>query len=509
MFHRLHDAKELSSIIRRTGAVAIFRCRLLAVFVALGCESVSPSPSDLDYSEVEPRDVREWTGGQSGRRADSVRLLPASFGPDDAGYRPDLLGIVPAAQAGKPEVATVAIDEDGSLDATWDSDGKRIDDLAQVEEKFLAAQYYTWGLETGLGAVGGGYLTSPADTRAILARYAANGALDPDFDGNGLLAIDISGGDNSAVALAVENNKMFVAMFSQTGGEQQFGFARVSWSTGALDNSCDGNGTFGTTFPGYDGAVPRGVAVEPSLSRFVIAGCVYDGVGGCDHPAIAIYAVDDCSLLYQEVVSDYDGEFHAVTYDASVANPVIFAAGNDYSDPADTHILVARFDRDGELEPGFGGDGVVTVDIASSTHEFALDVEFQSSRLYVAGTGHYGGQSRMQFTKHLATTGALDTNCSGDGIVNGVTFSGDGAAAFSAVHDGVNLYLHGTNYYGEAGDFESDHAVAAFTSNCSLDSGFDGNGLKLVDVAGVDEAGAVASVSLGGDIRLVGWGIDY
>lgn len=426
-------------------------------------------------------------------RGDAENASDAFPGADSIQTRPSI-------QAGYNELLTVGRVEQGWEDSAWGNNfGWAINDLSQQDEYLIDTVYNTSSGMAGLGSVGGGYATGSTDIKAIVARHDAAGILDSEFDGNGLLGIDIAGTDNTAVAVKQWNNKMFIVMRSQTNGEQQFGFARVSWETGENDNSCDDNGVFGTTFGGYDGAIPFDIAIEPSAARFVISGCVYDGAVACDHPAIAVYSVSECELLYQEVLSNYTGHLHAVTYDTSISSPKIYATGSDCSDPDDTHILVASFDRDGEPVDAFGMDGVVTTDIATSTHEYGRGIVYNASRVYVGGTGHYGGEARMQFARYMTSTGILDENCSADGIYNTTTFIGTGTNNFATLLNGTRLYLVGANQ-----NSGSDIAIVAYQTDCTIDGDFGDVGKQIVDVRTWDYPRAAALV--GDHLRIAGFG---
>lgn len=157
--------------------------------------------------------------------------------------------------------ALVRYNADGSLDPTFSGDGKVTtnitlsDDIAtgvaiQADGKIAAA---------GLAYNGG---------RFALARYNANGSLDPSFSGDGKLTTNFTRGSDLAWDLAIQSNgKLVAAGFANNGA--QFALARYN-TNGSLDATFSGDGKLTTNFTsGAD--VALGVAIQAD-GRIVAAG---------------------------------------------------------------------------------------------------------------------------------------------------------------------------------------------------------------------------------------------
>jgi uncharacterized delta-60 repeat protein len=172
-------------------------------------------------------------------------------------------------------------------------------------------------------------------------------------------------------------------------------------------------------------------------------------------------------------------------------------------------IVVARFDQQGHLDPGFGGDGVVELEteaaiagqgfvgVAAHGEEGAIVVFDERPRPEYEGQAVKPGGSVVLA---LAADGRPDPSFGEAGVVR----SDSSIEAFSALPDGT-LVLAG-NRWGEEvrrdGVRTSDLYAARLTPAGRYDPGFDGDGVAIVDFGGLDLAETVlstdGSVLLGG-----------
>ena len=114
-----------------------------------------------------------------------------------------------------------------------------------------------------------------------LARYDEDGTLDATFDGDGKVITRFTRDDDSSSDVAIQANGKIVAAGSAgyNGAISRFALARYRWN-GSLDSSFGGNGRVTTRFSkGFDFA--RGVAIQPN-GRIVAVGSTFGDIDGID-----------------------------------------------------------------------------------------------------------------------------------------------------------------------------------------------------------------------------------
>ena len=172
--------------------------------------------------------------------------------------------IVAAGQSGSgnfesADFALVRYNSDGSLDASFDGDGKVFTDLGNSydDAEDVAIQ------PDGKIVATGGYFS-----RLGVVRYNTNGSLDDSFDGDGI--VNNYGGSS----VAIQSNGKIVAGGSGGGNGRNFLLERLN-PNGSLDTSFGTGGIVTTTFD--DGSNPSshggvaGLAIQPD-GKIVAAG---------------------------------------------------------------------------------------------------------------------------------------------------------------------------------------------------------------------------------------------
>jgi uncharacterized delta-60 repeat protein len=270
------------------------------------------------------------------------------------------------------DFALARYNPDGSLDTTFDGDGKVTTDFGGTGDAHAVALQS----DGRIVAAGGG----PGDF--ALARYNADGSLDTSLDGDGKVTTDFGGSNDSAYDMVIQGDGKIVAV-----GYPDFAMARYN-SDGSLDTSFDGDGKVTTDFgSGFGWA--EGVAVQAD-GKIVVAGFAvltetgdwgvarYNGDGSLDT------AFDGDG----KVTTDFDaGNDHAYDVAVQVDGKIVVAgcAGRMCEDDND-HVGLARYNPNGSLDATFGGgDGKVTTDFSAGTnwaHAVALQTD---GRIVVAG----------------------------------------------------------------------------------------------------------------------------
>jgi uncharacterized delta-60 repeat protein len=158
-------------------------------------------------------------------------------------------------------------DAAGALDPTFGSAG--------IAQSLLALQVYTMLRQPDGKLVVAGYLTVGGTDRVALARFDANGALDPTFGSGGMVTTAIGSGNAAAKGVIVEpDGNLVIAGHAVVGGDRDVLVARYD-ANGTLDPTF-GTGGIVTTPVGssYDQAE---ALVRQSDRRLVVAGVFTNG----------------------------------------------------------------------------------------------------------------------------------------------------------------------------------------------------------------------------------------
>jgi uncharacterized delta-60 repeat protein len=145
----------------------------------------------------------------------------------------------------------------GALDTTFGGDGKVTTNfIAGPDVAFGVARQ----ADGKLVVVGGAGLGDD-DPQFGLARYNLDGSLDTTFDGDGKVTTDFTGGDDDAYSVALQSDGKIVAAGQSGGHNPKFALARYD-TDGSLDTTFSGDGKRTTDFTdGYDSVYT--VLVQP------------------------------------------------------------------------------------------------------------------------------------------------------------------------------------------------------------------------------------------------------
>ncbi|MGC2237624.1 MAG: hypothetical protein WA584_15785 [Pyrinomonadaceae bacterium] len=413
--------------------------------------------------------------------------------------------IVAAGYAGTGSGTVIVIiryNTDGSLDTSFDEDGK-------VITAFFAFNDYAYGVaiqtDGKIVATGFSRTGSIAQFDSIIVRYNSDGSLDANFDGDGKLLVDIGVDISSAVAVAVQaDGKIIAAGNSYNDSQSNFTLARYN-SDGSLDATFDGDGIVITSFDNSF-SYAASVAIQAD-GKIVAAG--YSANGSPDF-AVARYNQDG------SLDTTFDG-------DGKVTTPVLNS--NDYGNAvkiqSDGKIIVGgysdssmgydvgsmvRYNTDGSLDTSFDGDGKLTTISPFAYTVNALEIQ-ADGKIIAAGSANVTGSNKDFAVLRFNTNGSPDTSFDGDGKATAAFFnSNDIAYAVAIQPDGRIVaagYTADTNF--------SYYALARFNSNGSTDTSFDGDG-KVITFIGpqiLGSGGSASALAIQPDGRIVAAGGSY
>lgn len=334
------------------------------------------------------------------------------------------------------------LDEDGTLDTDWGSDGLVSYDHTTPNIDAGAVGIAVAG-DSSVFAISN--WSDGSDSQGELLKYLDSGALDTGFDTDGVIATN-GPGNNAQQAVFTENGNGYVVVGTNSNG-----------TDGVIDRYAR---TTGAAVDGY--AFPAGTAIRGMLKlaqgQYLVA--LRDGLGdnylslvdidlqtANTQPQTVIDPANGQSAVFglttsggAYFVSGRSGGFAAVAkYDNSLvldtnfgiggvltlnpgdwldgsAEQLVAIPGGDivacgwYADNSDYGWMTARFDSSGSLDPGYGVAGYAEVNPGSNDamiYAAALDAD-DTTRLLVTGYTN-AGTAETAVGRILVADGTLDT----------------------------------------------------------------------------------------------------
>lgn len=259
-----------------------------------------------------------------------------------------------------PAFAVTRYNRDGSLDSSFGNGGKVTTYFNGYEQASIVA------LQPDGKIVVGGFTDLGGNNFAFaLARYNSNGSLDNSFDGDGKLVRDITPVYDLVSGLAIQpDGKIIAAGYANGGYSTDFATMRFN-ADGTNDSGFGTNGLVRTDFAGTIDGGSRVVLL--SNGKIVVAGSVFDNSGANGDFALVGYNADgslDASFgTNGKVRTDFNnmsdnGNDMTLTPDGKIV-----VCG--YSGPSGAYdSAVARYNPNGSLDTTFDGDGKFVVDLS-------------------------------------------------------------------------------------------------------------------------------------------------
>jgi uncharacterized delta-60 repeat protein len=309
-----------------------------------------------------------------------------------------------------------------------------------------------------------------------LAQAARPGDLDRSFGDGGLVSTELGRSDSGARSVAIDSHHRIVAAgFGYDGSSTDFALARYRPS-GALDPAFGVGGKVSSDLGGWEGIASAAI---DSRGRIIVAGdrCEDLGEDGCDVDrfALARYKRDgqlDPSFGTGGVAITYVGGWCEANSVAIDSRGRIVAAG--YSASGNTQgFALARYKLDGQLDPSFGTGGTVTTPmtqpgLGGPANSVAIDAR---GRIVVAGYSPHGSRGNFALARYRPN-GALDRSFSGNGRTTTHVEGGGGA-------NSVALDSRGRILVAGGGPQSPNFAVARYKGNGALDRSFGGGKIVL------------------------------
>ena len=290
------------------------------------------------------------------------------------------------------DFAVARYNTDGSLDTTFDTDGRVTTDLNGNDQDMAFAV----AIQTDGKIVVGGFSGS-ADF--ALVRYNTNGGLDTSFDTDGIVLTDF-GGNDQAQAIAIHTDGRIVASGFSNAVANDVAVARYNTS-GSLDTTFDGDGRVTTDFSGGSDQ-GRSVVIQPD-GKIVVAGLV----PGSDFGLIRYNANGSLDTSFDgdgRVVTDLSGGSNDQANQLLRQSDGKLVVAGLSNAAGHFDFAVARYHTSGSLDTTFSPDGWVTVDFGGMSNDQAYGIVEDAGSFVVVGLTNTNGE--FEFDLGLARIAA-------------------------------------------------------------------------------------------------------
>jgi uncharacterized delta-60 repeat protein len=371
------------------------------------------------------------------------------------GRSPGRRKIVAAGTDGS-DFALARYNRDGSLDTSFDGDGKVTTSVGNINLDIVnAIAIQQDGKIVAAGTMG--------FQDFAVARYNADGSLDTSFDGDGIVTTNFPSAQpfDQAFAVAIQADGKIVAAGETAGCCFTFALARYN-TDGTLDTSFGNSGRVTTDFNLFSIDSVSALAVQAD-GKIVAGGYGSFGLGGNDDFALARYNTDgslDMSFgSGGRTTTDFGGGTISSVCTSDRANDIVIqpdgkivAAGVTGFRAFCSTAAVARYNSDGSLDTSFGSGGKVT-----GSQEEVKGLALQpDGKLVGVGTGYLPGGFCCAFVLgRYLQSGSLDPGFGQGGQVHtplgsaaDVVLQADGkivAAGATGLAFAFARYLPGTN----------------------------------------------------------------
>ena len=340
------------------------------------------------------------------------------------------------------DFALARYNSDGTLDTSFDSDGKVTTDFGSSDD-FCGAI----AIQSDGKIVVAGHSNDGTGWDFALARYNSNGTLDTSFDGDGTVITPIGTGNDFDGAIAIQGDgKIVAAGYSN----DDFALARYN-SDGSFDSNFGSGGKVITPI-GSGGDYVHALAIQ-SNGKLVAAGSSYNG-SNYDFALVRYNSdgsVDTNFGSGGKVITSFgsDGDYaYAVVIQSD--GKIVAAGDSELSLPASSYpdFALARYNSDGSLDTSFGSGGKVT-----TSNGAVGGAALQSDGKIVVVGAIFNGSNNDFALARYNSNGSLDTSFgSGGKVTTPIGGSNDVGRATAIQRDG-RIVVAGYSNNGTNNDF--------------------------------------------------------
>lgn len=294
------------------------------------------------------------------------------------------------------DFALARYNSDGSPDLSFGLGGAVITPVGSGDDRVYGLSIQDDGKIVVAGSARDG-----VDYDFALARYDAEGLLDPSFGSGGIVTTPLGSGTGEIYALCIQNDdKILAAGYSLNGSYNDFTLARYD-TNGALDSGFGTGGIVITPVGTGQDDKANALALQDD-GMIVAAGYVFNGTN------------NDCALARFDTNGTLDSGFGTggiviapVGSGNDSANALaiqndgmIVAAGEAYNAGNFIDVALVRFDTDGSPDTTFGVGGVVLTPVGTNyDRASALAIQNDGS-IVVAGWTNVGASENFALVRY-------------------------------------------------------------------------------------------------------------
>ena len=342
-----------------------------------------------------------------------------------------------------------------------------------------------------------------------VVRYNADGSLDTTFDGDGKVSTDFGGLEYATSAALQSDGKIVVAGYNGISSSGGGDFAVVRYNTnGSLDTTFDGDGRVTTDLGGWDKA--ESVKIE-SDGKIVIAGYTgISSSGGGDYAVVRYNSNGTLDTSFGangngKVINNVGTEDYVHSLIVQSDHKIVVIGESGISSSGGSDFALVRYNADGSLDTTFGVGGKVTTDFRFG--DFVGGAAIQpDGKIVVVGASYYladmavsGGQDFV--IVRYNSNGTLDTSFDFDGKIVADFGGSDSAHGVTLQSDGKIVVTGSTSPAGGSGSGEV--IVVRYNTNGTLDTTFSGDGI-IKTAVGDESEGKSVVVQSDGKILVAG-----
>ena len=298
---------------------------------------------------------------------------------------------------GHDDFALYRYNTDGSLDASFGTGGKVVTSFMSQDDVVRSVAIQSDGKIVVAGETKNGTFDEFA-----LARYNSDGTLDTSFDGDGKVITNSNNNGDHAYSVAIQSDgKIVLAGASDSTGHDDFALYRYN-TDGSLDASFGTGGKVVTSFMSQDDVV-RSVAIQ-SDGKIVVAGETKNGtfdefaLARYNSDGTLDTSFDGDGKVITN--SNNNGD-HAYSVAIQSDGKILLAGASDNTGNDD--FALYRYDTDGSLDTSFGTGGKVVTAVGGGG-DIGTSVAIQSDgKIVVAGHSENGGYYDFALVRYAGT----------------------------------------------------------------------------------------------------------
>ena len=359
----------------------------------------------------------------------------------------------------RPSFSVIRYNSNGTLDTTFGTGGwvtTQVGNFSSVAEsvaiqpdgKIVVAGVATTRQTDGL-----------LDEDFAVVRYNSDGSLDTSFDGDGKAITQLGEAHDFAASVIIQSDgKIVAAGYSLDGGLTNGNFAIVRYNTdGTLDTTFDGDGKVFTDIGGAPSDFAHSVAIQPDgkivvggESNFLLAVVRYNSDGSLD-------ATFGNGGIVTTSVPGYDGSRSLAKISIQPDGKIVGAGtGIPPGNLLSGDFIVVRYNPNGSLDSSFDNDGIVTTAI-SGGFDNANSMAIQSNGKIVV-VGRSRGKNTYDFSAvRYNSNGSLDSGFGNGGIIITPVGTSNDAARSVAIQPNGKIILAGFSNNGAVISFALVH----------------------------------------------------